>query len=181
MTSLRILVPTEMLRQFLSMIEHTSEVSALNCPGMTLNDRSGFTVVCSRLFKGLPQLQLSCPRCGLKLVYAHSPLPHCYATPPFTPQADIWSLGITAIELAKGEPPHANLHPMRVLFLIPKNNPPELTGNYSRAFKEFVATCLNKEPENVSVWHQYVSNVCAYKSGLCEAGVVPRERRNCIC
>lgn len=39
---------------------------------------------------------------------------------------------------------------MRVLFLIPKNPPPQLIGNqWSKSFKEFVELCLNKEPENV--------------------------------
>jgi len=61
-------------------------------------------------------------------------------------KADIWSVGITAIELAKGLPPHAEKNPMEVIFTISNSDPPELGRNYSKNFKSFVKNCLMKNP-----------------------------------
>ena len=64
-------------------------------------------------------------------------------------KADIWSLGITAIELAEGVPPYSNIHPMRAIFMIPNRPPPRLrtAGKWSQTYADFVACCLEKDPE----------------------------------
>uniref|UniRef100_A0A8C4XBT2 Serine/threonine-protein kinase 3 n=1 Tax=Erpetoichthys calabaricus TaxID=27687 RepID=A0A8C4XBT2_ERPCA len=63
--------------------------------------------------------------------------------------ADIWSLGITSIEMAEGKPPYADIHPMRAIFMIPTNPPPTFRKPelWSDEFTDFVKKCLVKNPE----------------------------------
>ncbi|XP_035785819.1 myosin-IIIb-like isoform X2 [Anopheles albimanus] len=64
-------------------------------------------------------------------------------------RCDVWSIGITAIELAEGDPPLCELHPMRALFQIPRNPPPKLAHpeQYSSMLSDFIAECLVKDLE----------------------------------
>ncbi|XP_011369328.1 myosin-IIIa [Pteropus vampyrus] len=64
-------------------------------------------------------------------------------------RCDTWSLGITAIELGDGDPPLADLHPMRALFKIPRNPPPKLMQPeiWSAEFNDFISKCLTKDYE----------------------------------
>jgi len=70
-------------------------------------------------------------------------------------KADIWSLGATAIELATGDPPYHDIMPLKAIFAIPQMPPPRLPATapdgtphtWSAAFNDFVAVCLQKDPE----------------------------------
>lgn len=65
-------------------------------------------------------------------------------------RSDIWSLGITALEMAEGRPPLCEMHPMRALFLIMRNQPPRLKAGigarqWSPRFHEFIHRCVTKD------------------------------------
>ncbi|KAG6453705.1 hypothetical protein O3G_MSEX008263 [Manduca sexta] len=61
-------------------------------------------------------------------------------------RSDLWSLGITALEMAESQPPLCDLHPMRALFLIPRNPPPRLKSKkWAKKFHSFIETVLVKD------------------------------------
>ncbi|KAG8128715.1 hypothetical protein E2320_015559 [Naja naja] len=96
---------------------------------------------------------------------------------PYDYKADIWSLGITLIEMAQIEPPHHELNPMRVLLKIAKSDPPTLNypSKWSPAFRDFLKTALDKNPEtrptatqllevSIASQHPFVSKVTTNKA-----------------
>lgn len=82
-------------------------------------------------------------------------------------KADIWSLGITMIELAELEPPYSNIHPMRAIFMIPSRPPPTFQNpeNWSEEMNDFLKECLVKNPEKRKdaeelMKHDFVKDIC---------------------
>ncbi|XP_059902455.1 STE20-like kinase b [Gadus macrocephalus] len=85
---------------------------------------------------------------------------------PYDYKADIWSLGVTLIELAQVEPPNHEMNPMRVLLKIAKAEPPTLMqpSRWSPAFSDFLRRCLDKNVDNrwstaQLLQHPFVSSV----------------------
>uniref|UniRef100_A0A8C6NXT8 non-specific serine/threonine protein kinase n=1 Tax=Nothobranchius furzeri TaxID=105023 RepID=A0A8C6NXT8_NOTFU len=71
---------------------------------------------------------------------------------PYDYKADIWSLGVTLIELAQIEPPNHEMNPMRVLLKIAKSEPPTLMqpSRWSPEFRDFLRKALDKNVDNRS-------------------------------
>lgn len=79
--------------------------------------------------------------------------------------ADIWSLGITALEMAEGKPPYGEIHPMRAIFMIPQKPPPSFRepDRWSTEFIDFVSKCLVKNPDERAtatelLEHEFIRN-----------------------
>ena len=87
--------------------------------------------------------------------------------------ADIWSLGITALEMAEGKPPYGDIHPMRAIFMIPTKPPPTFKDcdRWSPQFIDFVSRCLVKTPEKRATASQLLhSDFIGKRAGEREEG-----------
>ncbi|XP_013403396.1 STE20-like serine/threonine-protein kinase isoform X2 [Lingula anatina] len=84
-----------------------------------------------------------------------------YKENPYDHMADVWSLGCTMIEFAEMEPPNHEMHPMRVLIKIQKNDPPTLLNRkkWSNEFHDFLSKCLVKNPEHRMNMEQLLQHV----------------------
>uniref|UniRef100_A0A7S3ECQ2 non-specific serine/threonine protein kinase n=2 Tax=Rhodosorus marinus TaxID=101924 RepID=A0A7S3ECQ2_9RHOD len=74
--------------------------------------------------------------------------PEVIAENNYNVKADIWSFGVTAIELAMGTPPNSRMHPMEALLQIPKIPPPRLDASFSAEFRDLVAVCCQRIPSS---------------------------------
>lgn len=101
--------------------------------------------------------------------------------------ADMWSLGITALEMAEGKPPYGDIHPMRAIFMIPTKPPPSFRepDQWSPEFIDFVSRCLVKNPEERAtasemLQHEFIGNAkqpCILSGMIAEAREI-RENQN---
>jgi serine/threonine-protein kinase 24/25/MST4 len=93
-------------------------------------------------------------------------------------KADLWSLGITAMEMAYGAVPRSDLHPMKALFHIPKEPAPRLEGDeWSRDFKDFIKQCLRKDPDVRPTAKELLGHRFIRRAGKVEATRELIERR----
>ncbi|XP_072331950.1 myosin-IIIb isoform X6 [Scyliorhinus torazame] len=103
-------------------------------------------------------------------------------------RCDVWSLGITAIELGDGEPPLSDLHPVKALFKIPRNPPPTLLNpeKWCTEFNHFISQCLIKDFEKrpsvaYLLKHPFIKQACGKEVTLQQqlAGLIKAQQQEC--
>jgi p21-activated kinase 1 len=98
-------------------------------------------------------------------------------------KVDVWSLGITAIEMAEGEPPHLHEPPLRALLLITTKGSPTLqhSDRWSHKFKHFLKCCLHIEPTKRAsceqlLMHPFLATTCSQQEFAAFASSILRAR-----
>jgi len=93
--------------------------------------------------------QLYSTLCSTVVGTPHWMAPEIIRQVPYSNAADIWSIGITAIELAEGLPPYHNVNAVRAMFMISRKDPPTLTDSkkWTKEFPSFISACLQKDPK----------------------------------
>jgi serine/threonine-protein kinase 24/25/MST4 len=74
--------------------------------------------------------------------------PEIFQTGVYNGKADIWSLGITCIEMTEGEPPNYDVHPLKILNLTATQPSANVSDAYSEELRDYVASCLKKQPDD---------------------------------
>jgi serine/threonine protein kinase len=102
----------------------------------------------------------------------------------YNSKTDIWSLGITAIEMADGRPPYVRDHPMRALYRIVHEDPPTVQdpSRWSKEFLSFINVCLQKNPEQrptapTLLEHEFIKQVKAEECAEVILGLVEQYKR----
>jgi len=91
----------------------------------------------------------------------HWMAPEIWSEQGYTYPADIWSLGITAYEMAEGDPPNSDLGPLFLYLKIKKEGPPRLPENteyYTKEFRDFIRKCLTIDPSKRPTARQLLSH-----------------------
>lgn len=103
----------------------------------------------------------------------------------YSVQSDIWSLGLSILEISKGcypYPPETFNNVFSQLSAIVDGEPPELPDNFSDDAKDFVAQCLNKNPQNRPTYsqliqHKWIQN-CNEENGRSQLAKLVTEKSN---